>query len=101
MKYVSTSLSIGMVSAEEETVLDITPISEEQFVLESLNARSIVSNKKQAEQMNVKCNPQRITLKTGDILYVRSARKKNLENLFKSFMSRPTETFYKVEVCYI
>lgn len=101
MKYVSNTLSLGMMSCEEETQLNIEPICEEQFVIETLNAHSIVAKPKIAEKMGVKCNKEHIELKKGDTLYVSTSRKVSLDSLYKTFMGRPRNEYYRIEVGYI
>lgn len=100
MKYLSTTLSLGMMSCEEETQLNIEPICEEQFCIESLNAHHLIRGK-QAEKMGLESNDENITLKRGDVLYVVTERKYNIKSLWDTFKGKPARHYYKIEVGYI
>lgn len=100
MKYLSTTLSIGMCSCDEETQLNIEPLSEEQFCIEAMNAHSLIRGK-EAEKMGLTPNEENITLTKGDTLYVVTERKYNIKSLWDTFKGKPTRHFYKIEVGYI
>ena len=101
MKYISSTLSLNMCSCDEETQLNIEPICEEQFLIETVNARSVIRNKRVANKFGVDPSNARIQLKIGDVLYVATEQKLTLKTLYDTFMGRPKLHYYKVEVGYI